>query len=80
MKTYVPPGSEIVDAKKVLLWDRKTEGGFPGKQRERQLFAMRLTLNRDKSVETAGERPHRSKPGFGALGQAWQEESSEHRD
>jgi len=32
-KTYVPVSAEDeekVEAKKVLLWDRKTEGGFPG--------------------------------------------------
>jgi predicted Rdx family selenoprotein len=80
MKTYVPSGSENVDAKKVLLWDRKTEGGFPGNQFKRQLLTTRLIVYRNKSAETAGERPHRSEPGFGALGQAWQEESSEHRD
>lgn len=33
VKTYIPSneaGEQGADAKKVLLWDRKAEGGFPG--------------------------------------------------
>jgi predicted Rdx family selenoprotein len=32
VKTYLPPTEQgqDVEAKKVLLWDRKAEGGFPG--------------------------------------------------
>jgi predicted Rdx family selenoprotein len=29
-QTYVPDGEDEVEAKKVLLWDRKAESGFPG--------------------------------------------------
>jgi predicted Rdx family selenoprotein len=31
-KTYLPAAEQgqHAEAKKVLLWDRKTEGGFPG--------------------------------------------------
>jgi predicted Rdx family selenoprotein len=29
-KTYKPAEGDDVEVKKVLLWDRKAEGGFPG--------------------------------------------------
>jgi hypothetical protein len=29
-QTYKPDGEDHVEAKQVLLWDRKAEGGFPG--------------------------------------------------
>ncbi|KAH5337905.1 hypothetical protein HBI23_011710 [Parastagonospora nodorum] len=45
--TYVPPGSELVDAKKVLLWDRKTEGGFPETKVLKQLVRDHIDPNRD---------------------------------
>jgi predicted Rdx family selenoprotein len=36
LKTYIPSDAaegQDVDAKKVLLWDRKAKGGFPGNHR-----------------------------------------------
>jgi predicted Rdx family selenoprotein len=36
LKTYIPANvaeGQDAELKKVLLWDRKTEGGFPGKSR-----------------------------------------------
>ena len=78
-QAYVPaPNDDSVDDKnvlldpevrKVLLWDRKAEGGFPGMNSSARLLGDLLSkvLCRNQSPETARERLHPTGTGFGAF-------------
>lgn len=58
----MPPKEEgqTGEAKKVLLWDRKTEGGFPGSSSQCTFVGVffRLTCRRNESIEAIGARSH----------------------
>jgi predicted Rdx family selenoprotein len=59
VKTYIPADaaeSQGTGLQKVLLWDRKAEGGFPGKLTSYQSVGETLTISRNKSVEATGQR------------------------
>ncbi|KAF2653938.1 hypothetical protein K491DRAFT_694243 [Lophiostoma macrostomum CBS 122681] len=45
--TYVPKGEDRVEAKKVLLWDRKAEGGFPETKVLKQLVRDHIDPKKD---------------------------------
>ncbi|KAG9189688.1 hypothetical protein G6011_06556 [Alternaria panax] len=47
--TYMPPAEkgQSIEAKKVLLWDRKTQGGFPETKVLKQLVRDHVDPNRD---------------------------------
>jgi predicted Rdx family selenoprotein len=53
--THVPPGSEEgTEAQEILLWDRKTEGGFP----EAKVLKQRLRNH----IEPGRDLGHSDKP------------------
>ena len=53
--THVPPGSdENAEAQEILLWDRKTEGGFP----ETKILKQRLRNH----IEPGRDLGHSDKP------------------
>lgn len=81
VQTYIPSNDiegQDAELKRVLLWDRKAKGGFPGRWYIEDLETP-LSSFRDESIETAAERPHRPHKRSGALGQTWQEEGRENR-
>lgn len=53
--THIPPGSdESAEAQEILLWDRKTEGGFP----ETKILKQRLRNH----IEPGRDLGHSDKP------------------